>query len=399
MSFSPSSSSSSSLDPSISFDPSFSSSLDPSFSYSPSSSSSSSSSSSPSASLDPSYSASPSYSSSVSPSASSSSSSSSSLSPSSSPSSSPEPEYVYEPPPLDIGAPSYSFSPSDFSNGTSVGYSVALKKDVPFDFQFRDKFDNVISNDFDLINSYTNVKVGFDVYTTGDVLAPSGANFRTGLVTTNYIFTRDQNSGAFGGVPQRYYKLKFSLQEESLTNYLDYTIYHMPAEITGASVSGYSEGQTGAVTITVNTPKNGSFFTVRQFDLYTGSSTGFSPNTGNLMKNFPIFGNRTSYELNILKNEQPKGQPLYYKILPYDDFSTGYFYTGAISGTLDYPIEPRTFLEAVPVRGSFQDRTGVFTGLASPTLTEYDGLAFYQTGVGQDFYIVKSGQWKTVQLA
>ena len=64
-----------------------------------------------------------------------------------------------------------------------------------------------------------------------------------------------KSSGAFGGTAQRYYKLIFNLQEESLTNYLDYTIYHMPAEITGAYVSGYSEGQTGAVTITVNTPK------------------------------------------------------------------------------------------------------------------------------------------------
>ena len=270
---------------------------------------------------------------------------------------------------------------------------------MPFDFQFRDRFDNVISNDFDLLNSYTNVQVGFDVYTTGDVLAPSGANFRTGLVTTNYIFTKDQNSGAFGGTPQRYYKLKFSLQEESMTNYLDYTIYHMPAEITGVSISGYSQGQTGAVTLTVNTPKNGSFFTVRQFGLYTGATSGFYPSTGNLMKNFPIFGNKTSYDLSILKNEQPKGQSLYYKILPYDDFSTGYFYTGTISGILDYPVEPRTFLEAVPVRGSLQDRTGIFTGLASPALTEYDGLAFYQTGVGQNLYVVKSGQWKTVQLA
>lgn len=270
---------------------------------------------------------------------------------------------------------------------------------MPFDFQFKDRFDNVISNDFDLVNSYVNVSVGFDVYTTGDVIAPSGANFRTGLVTTNYLFTKEQNSGAFGGTAQRYYKLKFNLQEESLTNYLDYTIYHIPAEITGAYVSGYSQGQTGAVTITVQTPKNGSFFTVRQFDLYTGLTSGFSPNTGNLMKNFPIYSNRISYDLNILKDEQPKGQSVYYKILPHDDFSTGYFFTGALSGTLDYPTEPRTFLEAIPVRGNLQDRTGIFTGLATPALTEYDGITFYQTGVGQNFYVVKSGQWKTVQLA
>ena len=172
----------------------------------------------------------------------------------------------------------------------------------------------------------------------------------------------------------------------------------MPAEITNVSVSGYEQGQTGGITLTLDTPKNGSFFKVRQFDVYTGATSGFNPSSSNLFKNVPIYLNRVSYDLQILKDEQPKGELLYYKILPYDDFATGYFWTGAISGTLDYPREARTFLEAIPVRGSLADRTGVFTGLATPTLTEYDGIAFYQTGMGQDFYIVKSGQWKTVSL-
>ena len=85
-------------------------------------------------------------------------------------------------------------------------------------------------------------------------------------------------------------------------------------------------------------------------------------------------------------------------MLPTDDFGTGYFWTGVVSGSLDYPREARTFLEAIPVRGSLQDRTGIFTGYATPALTEYDGISFYQTGVNQDLYVVKSGQWKTVSL-
>ena len=88
-----------------------------------------------------------------------------------------------------------------------------------------------------MANSYTNVSIGFDVTTTGDVMAPSGLNFRTGLRTTNYLFTQEQNSGAFGS-PQRYYKLKYKLQEDAQINHLDFTVYHMPAEITGVFVSG-----------------------------------------------------------------------------------------------------------------------------------------------------------------
>lgn len=228
-------------------------------------------------------------------------------------------------------------------------------------------------------------------------MAPSGLNFRTGLRTTNYLFTQEQNSGAFGS-PQRYYKLKYKLQEDAQINHLDFTVYHMPAEITGVFVSGFSQGQTGGITISVDTPQNGTFFKVRQFDLYTGATSGFNPSSRNLLKNFPIFSNKTSYDLRILKDEQPKGRNLFYKLLPSDDFGTGYFWTGALSGTLDYPREARTFLEAIPVRGSLQDRTGIFTGLASPALTEYDGISFYQTGVNQNLYVVKSGQWKTVQL-
>lgn len=270
---------------------------------------------------------------------------------------------------------------------------------MPFDFQFKDRFDNIIANDFDLINSFVNVSVDIDVLTTGDSYAVSGQNFRTNLVTTNYLFTKEQNSGAFGGDPQRYYKLRFKLKEDNLVNTLDYTIYHLPAQITNASVSGFSEGQTGLVSINLETPDNGSRFTIKKFSVYTGANSGFSAYSGNLLKEFPIYTNRTSYTLSILKDEQPKGEVRFYKILAHDDFSTGYFWTGELSGTLDFPREARTFLEGVPPRGSFEDRTGIFTGLATPAVTEYDGITFFQTGVGQNFYIVKSGQWKTVQLA
>jgi len=290
-----------------------------------------------------------------------------------------------------------SFAPSDFSNGTGIGYSVVLKRDVPFDFQFEDRFGNAIVSDFDLVNSYVDVSIGFDVLTTGDAFAPSGENFRSGVVSTNYLYTYEQNSGAFGS-PQRYYKLKFKLQEDAQTNYNLFTIYHLPAEISDIRVSGYNEGQTGGVTLSIDTPQNGTNFLVRQFDVFTGASTGFSPSTGNLLKSFPIYRTLTQYNLQINQSEQTKGVDCFYKVSPHDDFGTGYFWTGLASGVMDYPREARTFLEAIPVRGSLVDRTGIYTGLATPTLTSYDGISFYQTGVGQDLYVVKSGQWRVVSL-
>lgn len=270
---------------------------------------------------------------------------------------------------------------------------------MPFDFQFEDRFGNAITNDFDLVNSYVDVSIGFDVLTTGDAFAPSGENFKDGVVSTNYLYTYDQNSGAFGGIPQRYYKLNFKLREEAKINHNLFTIYHLPAEISDVRVSGYNEGQTGGVTLSIDTPSNGTNFLTRQFDIYTGSSTGFSPSTGNLLKSFPIYRTSTQYSLQINQDEQTKAVPCYYKILPHDDFATGFFWTGIASGVMDYPREARTFLEAIPVRGSLEDRTGIFTGLASPALTNYDGISFYQTGVDQNLYVIKSGQWKTVNLS
>lgn len=276
---------------------------------------------------------------------------------------------------------------------------MALRKDVPFDFQFEDRFGNPIANDFDLVNSFANVSVDFDVLTTGFSFAPNGENFRTGIASTNYLFTYEQNSGAFAGEPQRYYSLKFKLNEDSQTNTNIFTIYHLPGQIDNVSVSGFSEGQTGGVTLTVNSSRNGNDFLLRRFDVYSGESSDFYPNSSNFIKSFPVFRNLNSYELQIQRGEQLKGVDCFYKVLPYDDFGTGYFWVGEASGKLDYPRDARTFIEAIPPRGSYEDRTGIFTGLATPAITEYDGITFFQTGENQDFFIVKSGQWKIVQLA
>ena len=43
-------------------------------------------------------------------------------------------------------------------------------------------------------------------------------------------------------------------------------------------------------------------------------------------------------------------------------------------------------------------RTGLWSGLASPSGTPYDGLMVYQINSGQNLMIVQSGMWKTVTL-
>lgn len=264
---------------------------------------------------------------------------------------------------------------------------------MPFDFQFEDRFGNAISNDFDLANSFVDVSIGFDVYHTGGSVAPSGSNFRSGISSTNYVFTYEQNKEAFAGEAHRYYQLNFRLQENAEINFSNFTIYHLPAQINAAQVSGYSEGQTGAVSLFLSVPDNGTKFLVRQFDVFTGANSSFSPNSGNLLKSVPIFDSDISYSLQIDKEEQPKGEILYYKVLPYDDFSTGLFWTGQLTGVLDYPQEAKTFTEGIPPFGSSGQRSGIFTGYSVPQISPFDGITFYQTGSGQNLYVCHSGQW------
>lgn len=47
---------------------------------------------------------------------------------------------------------------------------------------------------------------------------------------------------------------------------------------------------------------------------------------------------------------------------------------------------------------TYDQRTGLWSGLASPTGTIYDGLMVYQTTSGQKLMIVQSGMWKTATL-
>ena len=189
--------------------------------------------------------------------------------------------------------------------------------------------------------------LSFDVdvrYTNGS-FAPSGYNFETGLVGPNYVFTKEKNSQAFGGNPQRTYRLTFKLKESnpSTTSSGRYTIYHNEATISG--FSGVLDGTAGANRqtgrIDINLSMSGiDYYDVSKFEIYSGFSPSFSIVTGtgagaNMLKSISIFEQKNDYTLTINEGEQPiDGNYYYYKVLPYDNFGSGFASTSPISGIM-----------------------------------------------------------------
>ena len=51
-----------------------------------------------------------------------------------------------------------------------------------------------------------------------------------------------------------------------------------------------------------------------------------------------------------------------------------------------------------PPRVSYSERTGLYSGLLTTGLTEYDGLTCFQTGSGQALFVVQSGIWRQASL-
>jgi hypothetical protein len=103
-----------------------------------------------------------------------------------------------------------------------------------------------------------------------------------------------------------------------------------------------------------------------------------------------------------LPTEVPSNQTIFYKIVPYDDFGQGITFANSVSGYLSYS-EPLLFWgEALPPVLDADTRTGgYFTGLQSPErVSGRDGGIIFQDddNLGQNFYVLKSGQWKTLAI-
>lgn len=52
----------------------------------------------------------------------------------------------------------------------------------------------------------------------------------------------------------------------------------------------------------------------------------------------------------------------------------------------------------IPPKLTFEQRTGIWSGVLTPEATPYDGLVVYQMTSGQQLMVVQSGVWKTFSL-
>ncbi len=158
----------------------------------------------------------------------------------------------------------------------------------------------------------------------------------------------------------------------------------------------------GQINFTVNFDADAvENYITKGIDVYTGANTGtpYSLSGFALLKTVNFLENASSQSFSIFANEVPNNQFVYYKFVGQDDFGTGYVYGAETSGYLFSPPEQLFYTNGIPPTLSFDRRTGnFFSGYNSPAnVPNSDGALIYQTGSsGQNLYLVKSGQWKTI---
>ena len=172
-------------------------------------------------------------------------------------------------------------------------------------------------------------------------------------------------------------------------------------EITGVQQL-ISTPLSGQIDFSINFDSNSvENYITRAVDIYTGANTGeaYSLSGFQLFKTVNFLENSSLQEFSIFSDEVPTNQYVYYKFVPKDDFGTGFIYGSEVSGYLFTPPEKLFYTNAIPPTLSFERRTSnFFTGYSSPAdAPSLDGALIYQTGSsGQNLYLVKSGQWKTI---
>jgi hypothetical protein len=243
-------------------------------------------------------------------------------------------------------------------------------------------------------------------------------NFISDKYSLNVSFTQDQNASYFGSSgAQRYYKLLLDLYNRGLKSSALLSVFHYPAIITGIVVNdfytpvviGTGENETGNLSGQVNfditfTGGIGTNYIVKSLDIYTGASSGTpsSLNGFSLLKNVSVFDDSQTQNFIILNTEVPNNTGLFYKFRAYDDFGAGITFANSVSGYLGYVEPPLFFGVAIPpALNEYQRITGYFTGLDSPVRTTgRDGAIVFQDdeNLDQDFYVLKSGQWKTLAI-
>ena len=224
------------------------------------------------------------------------------------------------------------------------GSGICIPENAILSLSVLDKYNKAV-NSRQQYGGQNNLSFDIDVRYTNGSFAPSGSNFETGLVGPTYIFTKQKNIQAFDGNPQRSYSLTFKLREQSPSSVSSgiYSIYHNEAVISG--FSGVLDGTSGANRqtgkIAINLSMSGiDYYDVSKFEIYSGFSPSFSVVTGtgagaNMLKSIAVFQQKQDYTLTINEGEQPiDGNYYHYKILPYDNFGSGFVSTSPISGIM-----------------------------------------------------------------
>jgi hypothetical protein len=265
----------------------------------------------------------------------------------------------------------------------------------------------VIDNELQLAQQIADFSYRASLYTTGATVDNVSSylvsgDFAVDQKTLNFKFLQTQNAQFFGSSgAQRYYNLLINVRNEGLENSVLTTVYHIPAKIDSIFVQDFYSGITGKIDFSLTfDDQSVSNYITRSVDIYTGSSLGdaYSTSGYSLFKNVPFLNNASVQDFSIFSSEIPNNTNIYYQFVPYDDFGSGFVYSGGVSGYLKTEAELLNYGYGIPPVLNFEDRTGLyFSGLSSAQSNERDGSLVYQTGAsGQDLYLVKSGQWKRI---
>lgn len=326
------------------------------------------------------------------------------------------------PPPPDNPDPDV-YSPPDNPRGTGLLFVYSKFKDLTISLGYSDIYNNSISTNLELAQSLDDIYYDVSLYTTGATTGNMdphvvAENFAINQTNLNFLFTQQQNSQYFSpSAAQRYYKLLFKVYNQGLDGGALATVYHQPAVIgsidvedafstTGENGQPIPSETTGLCNFYINFASGASSqYIARSVDVYTGASSGVSNSfTGfTFLKNISFTQDAPSQKITLTAQDVPANQYIFYKFIPYDDFGEGFYTNDSISGYISYDEGSLSYPVGIPPVLSEDARTGLFfSGFNSPTAnqTGVDGAIIFQsdTGLNQDFYVVKSGQWKKLAI-
>jgi hypothetical protein len=240
------------------------------------------------------------------------------------------------------------------------------------------------------------------LYTTGAVPTLVSGDFAINQQALNFNFSQTKNAELFGVLgAQRYYNLLINVRNEGLENSVFTTVYHIPARLDSVDVQDFYSEITGKIDFSLTfDDQSVTNYITRSVDVYTGASLGSAYSTAgySFFKNVAFLNNAAVQNFSLFASEIPNNTNIYYQFVPYDDFGSGFVYSGGVSGYLKTEVQLLNYDYGIPPVLNFEDRTGLyFSGLSSPQNNYRDGSLIYQTGAsGQDLYLVQSGQWKRI---